>query len=265
MTTTAAPSPAAAARERRVHVLLGVPIDAVTMDQAVARLLELARTPGTDLVVTPNVDHLILAQRDPEFLAVYRRASMVVADGVPVVWAARFLGKPLPERVAGSDLMPRSVIEAARAGLRYYFVGGPPGDAEKAAAVLAARAGADGLCGIDCPPLGFENDPDYLRALVERINAARPHIVCLALGTPKQEKLMGRLQDRLEAGVLIGVGATLSFVAGTIKRAPNAFQKLGLEWLWRLVHEPRRLWRRYAGNLIAFPRLVLREKLRGRR
>jgi N-acetylglucosaminyldiphosphoundecaprenol N-acetyl-beta-D-mannosaminyltransferase len=265
MTTTEAPAPAAARGGRRRLDLIGVPIDPVTMDEAVARLLEMARTPGTDLIVTPNVDHIILAQRDAEFMDVYRRASMVVADGVPVVWAARFLGKPVPERVAGSDLMPRSVVEAARAGLRYYFVGGPPGDAEKAAVVLAERAGANGLCGIDCPPLGFEKDPEYLRALVDRINAARPHIVYLALGTPKQEKLMGRLQSQLDAGVLIGVGATFSFVAGTIKRAPKAFQKIGLEWFWRLVHEPRRLWRRYAGNLVTFPRLVLREKLRRRR
>lgn len=246
--------------ERHTQHLLGLTIDVVDMQQAVERLLELGRSSQTHIVVTPNVDHVILAQRDAEFRDVYRRASLVVADGQPVVWASRFLKKPLPERVPGSDLMPLSVVEAARRGLRYYFLGGPPGDGEKAAAILAERAGADGLCGIDCPPIGFEKDPAYMSALIERINAARPDILYVALGSPKGEKLLGRLQPEIHGGAMISVGATFSFVAGTIRRAPKLFQKIGMEWLWRLLLEPRRLWRRYASNLWTFPRLVLRER-----
>jgi len=247
-------------RERHAHRLLGVTIDVVDMEQAIERLLELGQSSQTHIVVTPNVDHLVMVQRDAEFADVYRRASLVVADGQPVVWASRFLNKPLPERVAGSDLMPRSVVEAARRGLRYFFLGGPPGDGQRAAEILAARAGADGLCGIDCPPLGFEHDPDYMRGLIERINAAQPHLLYVALGSPKGEKLLGQLQGVIDHGAMISVGATFSFVAGTIKRAPRWMQRIGIEWLWRLLLEPRRLWRRYAGNLWIFPRLVLREK-----
>lgn len=260
--TLTAPPSEPRLRERHAHQLLGVTIDIVDMQQAIERLLELGQSPQTHIVVTPNVDHMIMVQRDAEFMDVYRRASLVVADGQPVVWASRFLKKPLPERVPGSDLMPLSVVEAARRGLRYYFLGGPPGDGQRAAEILAERAGADGLCGIDCPPMGFEKDATYMRGLVERINAARPHILYVALGSPKGEKLLGRLQAEIHGGAMISVGATFSFVAGTIKRAPKVFQKLGMEWLWRLLLEPRRLWRRYAGNLWTFPRLVLREKFK---
>lgn len=250
--------PAAVARIK----LLDVSFDAVTLDQAVERVLELCRTPSVDLILTPNVDHLIRTTRDAEFKRICQQGSLVVADGAPVVWTSRLLSRPLPERVCGSDLMPRIAEQAARAGLRYFLVGGPPGDAEKAAKVIADRAGLDGSCGVDCPPHGFERDKAYLSGLVERINEAQPDIVFIGLGSPKQEKLMIALRDRVEAGVMMAVGATFSFVAGTVRRAPTLIQALGLEWAWRLVCEPRRLWRRYAHNIALFPWLVLRELVR---
>ena len=252
----------ALARPRRE--VLGIEFDAVNLEAAVDRVLTLAQTPGVDLVLTPNVDHVVRAGRDPGFMTVCRAGSLVVADGLPVVWASRLLGRPLPERVAGSDLMPRSAVAAARQGLRYYLLGGAPGDADRAAAVLATTAGADGCCGIDCPPLGFEQDPDYVAAMVARINAAAPNILYVGLGSPKQERLMMHLRDELATPVMMAVGVTFSFVAGTVKRAPRPFQRLGLEWFWRLACEPRRLWRRYADNLAVFPWLVARDWLRNR-
>lgn len=241
--------------------VLGVTIDVVTRAEAVARVLALVGTQGAPhLVLTPNTDHLLRARRDPAFAALCEQGSLVIADGQPVVWAARFLGRPLPERVAGSDVMPASVIAAAQRGMRYFFLGGNPGDAEAAARILAQRAGRDGLCGVDCPPFGFEKDPAYLDALVARIDAAAPDLVYVGLGSPKQELLMQALRPRLRTSVLMAVGVTFSFVAGTVKRAPRWMQKCGLEWFWRLCSEPRRLWRRYLDNLVFFPLHVLRAR-----
>jgi N-acetylglucosaminyldiphosphoundecaprenol N-acetyl-beta-D-mannosaminyltransferase len=265
--TDTASDPDPALREPLPAVdVLGVRVHRVTLSEALAHVLELARGNGRDLVMTPNADHVVRLQRDAEFRDVYRHASLVLADGMSVVWAARILGTPLPERVAGSDLMPALCEAAARAGLRYYFVGGAPGDAEKAAAVLARRAGSDGCAGVDCPPFGFERDAAYVDGLVQRITQARPHIVCVGLGSPKQERLMVAIRDRLPGvGVLLGVGVTFSFVAGTIRRAPPLLRKIGLEWAWRLLSEPRRLWRRYLDNLLHMPWLVLKARLARRR
>jgi N-acetylglucosaminyldiphosphoundecaprenol N-acetyl-beta-D-mannosaminyltransferase len=161
--------------------------------------------------------------------------------------------------------MPALCVAAARSHLRYYFVGGSPGDAVAAARVLAERAGHDACVGVDCPPWGFEKDPAYVDALLARIVAAKPDIICVGLGSPKQERLMVEWRTRIPRGVMLGVGITFSFVAGTVRRAPRWLQRLGLEWLWRLSREPRRLWRRYLDNLISFPWLVLRHRLRGSR
>lgn len=258
---TEPPSPDTATPRRTVDVL-GVHFDALTIPEAVHRLVTLASGTGSHLVLTPNVDHVLRARRDPAFAALCASGSLVIADGQPIVWAARLLGRPLPERVAGSDVMPRSVVAAARAGLRYYFLGGNPGDAARAAAILAAEAGRDGLCGVDVPPFGFEHDAEYLAGLIGRIRAARPQIVYVGLGSPKQEFVMQRLQAATGVPVFMAVGVTFSFVAGTVRRAPRLLRRVGLEWLWRLLCEPRRLWRRYAQNLAVFPWLVLRERLR---
>lgn len=238
--------------------LFGLRIDRVTFPQALQRCLELARGPGSHLVMTPNVDHVLRAQRSPEFLALCGHADFAIADGQWLVWASRVLGQPLPERVAGSDLMPELCVAAARQGLRSFFVGGNPGDAAKAAAVLASRAGCEVCVGVDCPPLGFEADPAYVDGLVARIRAARPALLCFGLGSPKQERLMVALRPRLEVPLAMGVGVTFSFVAGTVRRAPRLFRLTGTEWVWRLACEPRRLWRRYVGGMFAFPWLVLR-------
>jgi N-acetylglucosaminyldiphosphoundecaprenol N-acetyl-beta-D-mannosaminyltransferase len=252
-------APAPPARRRRM--LLGIDFDAVTLEEAVERVLQIARGPEGSLILTPNVDHLIRTTRDPEFKRICQQGALVVADGIPVVWASRLLQQALPERVAGSDLMPMSAVAAAQRGLRYFFLGGSPGDAAKAAAKIAAAAGTDGLCGVDCPPFGFERDPAYIDALVERINAARPDILFVGLGSPKQEKLMAALRGRVHAAAMMAVGITFSYVAGSLKRAPRPIQRIGLEWLWRLAWEPRRLWRRYLQNLLLFPWLIGREAL----
>jgi N-acetylglucosaminyldiphosphoundecaprenol N-acetyl-beta-D-mannosaminyltransferase len=244
------------------RTLLGIHFDAVTLDEAVEHALRLARSPSVDLILTPNVDHLIRTRTDPHFKQICQQGSLVLADGLPVVWASRWLNCPLPERVAGADVMPLIAVAAARSGLRYFFLGGTPGDAKKAAAVIAKQAGRDGLCGIECPPFGFEKDKGYVADMAARINAARPDILFVGLGSPKQEKLMVELCDRVHAKVMMAVGVTFSFLAGTVKRAPRRVQTAGFEWLWRLSREPRRLWRRYARNLALFPWLVFREKVR---
>jgi len=245
--------------------ILGVAIDRVTMAQALDRAEALMGGSRPAQLLTPNVDHLMRCRRDPLLRAAYEAGELVVADGMPLVWAARYLGTPLPERVAGSDLTPLLCGRAAEGGYPVFLMGGLPGAAEGAARVLRARHPDLLLAGVECPPIGFERDAALERALLDRIRTSRPALLVVALGSPKQEVWIHRHKERLGVPLSIGVGATLDFMAGLVRRAPRLFQKTGLEWFWRLLTEPRRLWRRYLVDDLPFFWHVLREKRAGRR
>ncbi len=225
--------------------LLGVPIDNLTMSSAIARVEDLVARGIPSYVVTPNVDHLVKLQRDPEFQRAYAEADLVLADGMPLVWASRLLRTPLLAKVSGSDLFEVFAEVAARRGYRLYFLGGRPGAAERAASVLGERHPGLLVCGVEAPPRGFEQDPAQNDAVIARVRAARPDVLFVGLGAPKQELWLHAHRDALEVPVSIGVGASFDFVAGMVQRAPRWAQRSGLEWAWRLSMEPRRLWRRY--------------------
>ncbi|MEM8781449.1 MAG: WecB/TagA/CpsF family glycosyltransferase [Planctomycetota bacterium] len=198
-------------------------------------------------VVTSNLDHLRRATRDDEFRTMLERADAVVADGMPIVWAARLAGTPLPERVAGSTMTTDVAATAAERGRSVFLLGGNPGVAEAARAVLEADYPGLRVVGTHCPPLGFERSESEMAALRDALKATEPDLVLVALGSPKQEKL---IRDLRSAGVLpgawrIGVGITLSFLAGDVSRAPAWMQRIGMEWIHRLTQEPKRLFRRY--------------------
>jgi N-acetylglucosaminyldiphosphoundecaprenol N-acetyl-beta-D-mannosaminyltransferase len=232
--------------------LLGQPIDRVTGAQALDRIFgDLAAGCG-GWVVTPNLDILRRLVLDAEFRNLCSDASLMLADGTPLVWASRLKGTPLPQRVAGSDLIGDLAARAARENRSMFFLGGNPGAAEGAARLLAQRCPGLRIAGTECPTLGFERDTVYLAGLTTRLVDARPDLVLVALGSPKQELLTTSLRPRLGAAWFLGVGVSFSFVTGEVRRAPRWLQRLGLEWTHRLVQEPRRLWRRYLVDGVPF-------------
>ena len=247
--------------------LFGCRIDRMRTPQAVARVYDLiARRNGTcQYVVTPNVDHVVMLEHHQALRRAYNDAALVLADGMPVVLASRLLGRGLPERVTGADLVPAMFAQAEqRGGLRVFLLGALPGVAPRAASNIVTRWPAVEIVGTCSPPLGFEHDADQARAILERISASQPEVLVVGLGAPKQEVWVHAHRHQIDAAVALCVGATIDFLAGHKSRAPQWMQKSGLEWLHRVATEPRRLLGRYLRDAWCFPRIVWRE-WRGRR
>jgi N-acetylglucosaminyldiphosphoundecaprenol N-acetyl-beta-D-mannosaminyltransferase len=196
-------------------------------------------------VCPANLDVLRQWRASAELRELVARADLVVADGMPLIWAGGLQGSPLPERVAGSTLVGSLCEEAARAGASVFLLGGNPGTAEAAADELASRAPGLRVAGTLCPPFGFERDPAAMAAIEDALRVAAPDVVFVGLGFPKQERLIVELRERLADAWFVSCGISFSFVAGEIHRAPRIVQRLGLEWLHRMVQEPKRLCRRY--------------------
>ncbi len=241
-----------------------VPIDSVTMAQALDEVERLVAAGQGGAVFTPNVDHIVIASEDSRLRRAYARASLSLADGTPVVWASRLFDPPLPERVAGADFVPRVLERAAERGWRVYFLGGAPGVVALARERLRERLPALSVVGVDEARIDVDDPPDKRETVLAPIRAARPDLVFVALGAPKQEIWIDGCRDAMKPMVFFGIGASLDFVAGTVPRAPAWMAVSGTEWLFRLSREPRRLWRRY---LVQDPKflLVLGRALRDRR
>lgn len=251
--------------------MFGMSIDRIRMAEAVERIFEwIARPEGAcRYVVTPNVDHVVIFQQHAELRRAYEKASLVLADGMPVVLASRLLGRTLPERVPGSDLAPALFAAAtAQRPLRVYLLGAAPGVAEIAARKIEQSWPAVQVVGVFSPPLGFEKDQQQNREILKRIALAQPDLLIVGLGAPKQELWLAAHRQAICAPVALAIGATIDFLAGQRSRAPVWMQRCGLEWLHRVCSEPRRLMGRYARDAWIFPQLVWRqwrEDRRGRR
>lgn len=246
--------------------LEGVRLHALDEPQCVTLVVEAASAGRGGWIVTPNLDHQRRLHADDALRARYRHADLSVADGMPLVWACRLQGTPLPGRVAGSDLIWSLSGAAAARGLSVYLLGGDPGTAEAAARSLRARFPELRVAGTACPAPGFESRAGQLEELADRLAAARPDIVFVALGSPKQEALIERLRPVLPSAWWMGVGISFSFVAGRVQRAPPWVQSLGCEWIHRAAQEPRRLARRYLVDGLPFAAALLtRSALRGLR
>ncbi|HEX3595209.1 MAG TPA: WecB/TagA/CpsF family glycosyltransferase [Polyangiaceae bacterium] len=237
--------PLSSARAPHRMIIGPVPVDAVTCAEALDVVGDLLLRGEGGAVFTPNVDHIMIADENPRMRAAYRRASLSLADGMPVLWAARLLGDPLPEKVSGSDFVPALLERAAERGWRVYFVGGAPGVAEAARDSLRETLPRLEVVGIDVPVIDVNDAPTKWSPIVERIRASRSDIVLVAFGAPKQEIFIQAVRDELRPAIFFGIGASLDFVAGTTPRAPQWMSRVGLEWLFRLRREPSRLWRRY--------------------
>lgn len=229
-------------RIRTTTTIDGVGFDVVTEDEVIAHVLSELEAGNGGYIVTPNVDILRQLRRS-EYQHLAEDADYVLADGMPVVWASRLQKTPLPGRVTGSSLIFSLAHAAAKQRWSVFLLGG----AELAAEGAAQRLTAEGVlvAGWHFPPFGFESDAVASRALVDALEAAAPDIVYVGLGFPKQERLILQLREKFPHTWFLGCGGSLSFASGEVSRAPVVVQNLGLEWMYRLAQDPRRLVRRY--------------------
>ena len=232
----------------RVNIL-GVDVDAVTMAEAVDVVRRAMDTRAGVMVATANAEMLMRATHDEELRRILNASALVVPDGAGTVWAARHLGHAMPERVAGYDLAQELLRRAPAEGRRVYFFGAAPGVAEKAKAKAEQIYPGIEIVGVRN---GFFSPADNA-AIIAEIRAARPDLLLVALGVPKQEKWIAAHLAELDVPVAIGVGGTLDVMAGVMKRAPHWMQKAKLEWLFRGLMQPKR-----AGRLLALPKFVLK-------
>jgi N-acetylglucosaminyldiphosphoundecaprenol N-acetyl-beta-D-mannosaminyltransferase len=242
--------------------VLGVRVDRVSQLQAldlVDQMIALFRASGNTLpcqqIVTVNTEFVMAAQKNIEFRQTINNAALVVADGIGVVWATRFVGFPTPERITGTDTLVALAKRCAERGYRLYLLGAAPGVAEQTGVCLQALAPGLQIAGTyaGTPALAEED------AIIERIHAANTDVLCVAYGAPSQELWIYRNLPRLPAAVAIGVGGAYDFLSGRQRRAPRAMQRIGLEWLYRFYREPWR-WKR----MLAIPRFMLLVLLKGR-
>ena len=226
--------------------VLGVGFDSVTMDEALARGLAMLETPSCDYIVTPNPEIVMICGEDPEAAEAVASASLVLPDGIGVIYGARLLGRPLAAKVPGADFALGMFGKMAGTGKSVYLLGAKPGVAEKAGERLAEQfpglviAGtADGYFKEDGP-------------VIAQINAAAPDMLLVCLGAPKQEKWMYANRDKLNVRLMAGLGGSLDVYAGVVERAPEKWRKLNLEWLYRLIKEPRRI-----GRMMKLPEFMI--------
>jgi N-acetylglucosaminyldiphosphoundecaprenol N-acetyl-beta-D-mannosaminyltransferase len=242
--------------------ILNTRVHSLTMDEVLERVETMAAGPAASHVITANVDHLMVMRRDPGLAGIYRSAALVVPDGVPLLWAARFLGTPLRERINGTDLMELICELAARRGFSIFLLGAAPGVAAAVAGRLQQRFPGLAVQGTYSPDYGFENDVEENRMICSMIREGKPDILFVSLGIPKGIRWIAEHQQACGVALAIEVGASFAFISGRLKRAPRWMQRAGLEWLWRLLLEPRRLWKRYLFNDLPFFFHLLRQKIR---
>lgn len=236
--------------------ILNVQIDNVSKAEVLSCLRQ-------GVVLTPNVDHIIKLQRDAEFRRVYEIADHKLCDSQILLYASCFLGTPLQERISGSDLFP-AFCEFHRHNpeITIFLLGGIAGAAEKAKATINSRIERQIILGTYSPPFGFEKDEQECLAIIERIKQSGATVLAVGVGAPKQEKWIYKYKQYLPMiKVFMAVGATINFEAGVVPRAPKWISKLGMEWLYRLLSEPRRLWKRYLVDDVLFFWLLLKQRL----
>lgn len=225
--------------------LMNTEIDNLTMDEALAAVEELIKEDSCAYVVTPNVDHIVQLETNKELQNVYANAALILADGKPLIWISKWYGTPIKEKISGSDFFPRLCELAALKGYRMYFLGAAEGVAVKAAENLKKRFGGLQIVGTYSPLYGFEENEKEMQKIKSMIKEAKPHMLIVGLGCPKQEKFMYHNCKELGVPISFGLGASFDFEAGNIKRCPKWMADYGLEWLYRITQDPKRLAKRY--------------------
>ena len=223
-------------------------IDNLTMQEALETIDALIQENKNAYVVTPNVDHIVQLETNKELQDVYANASLILTDGKPLLWIAKWYGTPIKEKISGSDLFPLLCDMAAKKGYSMFFLGAAEGVAAKAADNLMNKYKGLQVIGTYSPPYGFENDSSEMNKIDAMIKKARPDILIVGLGCPKQEKFIYNNYKKLGVPISLGLGASFDFEAGNIKRAPKWMANHVIEWLFRITQDPKRLMKRYLIN-----------------
>jgi N-acetylglucosaminyldiphosphoundecaprenol N-acetyl-beta-D-mannosaminyltransferase len=236
--------------------ILNVEIDNFSMREFLENL-------QSGIVFTPNVDHLIRLQKDPDFYSAYSNSTYRLCDSQIVLYASKFLGTPLKEKVSGSDLLPHFYNHHKyNDQIKIFLLGAAEGVAILAKNKINLKVGREIIVGAYSPPFGFEKDPQECSKIVDMVNASGATVLAIGVGAPKQEKWICEHKDYLtNIKIFMAVGATIDFEAGNVKRSPRWMSQIGMEWLFRLLSEPKRLWRRYLVDDIPFFILILKQKL----
>ena len=235
-------------------------IDNLTMDEALNEIDMLIQQNKNAYVVTPNVDHIVQLERGGELVEVYKNADMIIADGKPLIWISKWYGEPIKEKISGSDLFPLLCVMAAKRDYRMFLLGAAEGVAAKAAENLMKKYQGLNITGTYSPPVGFEKNKNELKKIEEMIRENKPHILIVGLGCPKQELFIFHNKDKLGVPLSLGLGASIDFEAGNVKRAPRWMADHGLEWLFRITQDPKRMEKRYFVDDIVIFKLALKYK-----
>ncbi len=220
-------------------------IDNLTMAETLNEIDKLIQKKNCSYVVTPNVDHIVRLEKDEELQKVYKNASLILTDGKPLIWISKWYKTPIKEKISGSDLFPRVCQLAANKNYTIYLLGAAEGVADTAAKNLMKKYPGLNVVGTYSPPFGFEKNEQEMNKIKTQIQEVHPDILIVGLGCPKQEKFMYYHCKELGVPISFGLGASIDFEAGNIKRAPKWMSNHGLEWLYRFSKEPKRLFKRY--------------------
>lgn len=237
---------------------LNTNVDNLTMKEAVEKIDELIQRNIPSYVVTPNVDHIVKLEKDEELRKIYDKADLVLTDGMPLIWISKLKSNPIKEKVSGSDLFPRVCELAAHKGYKIFLLGAAEGVAKKAAENLKIIYPKLKICGTYSPSYGFEKNDEEIDYIISIINKAKPDILAVGLGAPKQEKFIYKYKYRLNVPVSLAIGASIDFEAGNVERAPKWMQKCCLEWFYRLCKEPKRMFKRYLVDDIKIFKIALK-------
>lgn len=224
---------------------LNTEVDNLSMEEAIKEIDRLVQRRIPSYVVTPNVDHIVKLEHDEEFRQVYKEADLILTDGMPLIWISKLKKNPIKEKVSGSDLFPKVCDMASKKGYKVFLLGAAEGVAAKAATNLKNKYNDLDIVGIYSPSYGFEKNDEEIEKIISMINKIQPDILAVGLGAPKQEKFLYKFRNRLNVPVSLAIGASIDFEAGNVNRAPIWMQKSGLEWFYRLVKEPKRMFKRY--------------------
>lgn len=224
---------------------LNTSIDNLTMQEAVEETERLIETKGCSYIVTPNLDHIVMLESDQKFVDAYANADLILADGKPLIWISRVLKNPIKEKISGSDFFPQMCAMCANKGYSIFILGAAEGVAEKASQNLCKRYNGLRIVGTYSPPFNFEQNLQELEKISNLVKKAKPNILAVSLGSPKGEMFIYKHLNEYGVSLGISIGATIDFEAGNVKRAPKWMSDNGLEWLFRITQDPKRLIKRY--------------------
>lgn len=235
-------------------------IDDITKEEAVAYIKTRIEERSVGQVITPNVDQIVRMEWDDYFREIVERCDLVLVDGHPLLWIAKWYGKPFKEKICGSDLVPVLCSMAAENGYSVFFLGAAPGVAQRAAKIMAKTYPGLKIAGTYSPPLGFEKDPEEIASINRLLLESRADMLFVGMGVPKQDIFIYENMDIYKIPMSFSIGGTIDFIAGVQKRAPRWMRKIGFEWLYRLLQDPRRMFKRYIIDDLKIIRLAFKYK-----